>query len=70
MGRNELFKKKKDKIDALIKIQQKYKDPDTIKYDLVSEAGEVGGYVEYFPKNDLLYVSCGSVIPGGLLKIA
>ena len=67
MGRDELLRQKKEREEALKELNQKYKDPASIKYEMRSESGTVY-HAEYLPGNDTLILSCGSEIKGELLK--
>ena len=70
MGRNELLKQKQEKEEAIKALNQSLKTPDSIKYNLVTDAGLKAGYVEYFPLSDSIVVSHRelSTIKGDVLR--
>ena len=70
MGRDSLLKLMNEKEAALKEFTAKYKDPPSIKYDLLNEKGENAGYVEYRPKDDkVIIATAGSAeISGTVLK--
>ena len=57
MGRDELLKQKREREEAQKELDQKYKNPASIKYDLFDEAGNKTGFVEYTPQNDIIFIS-------------
>ena len=70
MGRDELLKQKRERDAALNELNQKYKDPAGIKYDLLDETGNVAGSLEYMPKSDsvILHAPKRAEIDGNMLK--
>jgi len=72
MGRTELLQQKTEREKALKEIDEKYKTPDGLKYDLFKENGEKEGHIEYTPQNDnveLYTTRMGkSIINGTVLK--
>ena len=68
MSRTELLKQYNEKEATLKELNQKYNYPETLKYDLRSESGELRGSVEYIPKDDFLKISCGYAIKGDSIK--
>jgi hypothetical protein len=70
MGIDALLKQRKEKEEALKEMSLKYKDPASIKYELLDELGSIAGYLEYLPKSDMVTIKAGSVteISGSALK--
>jgi len=62
MGRDELLRQKKEREEALKEIDQKFKDPLSVKYELFDEKGNKAGHLEYHPKGDTVGIHAGSVV--------
>ena len=70
MGRNDLLRQRKERDEAQKELDQKYKNPSSVKYDLCDEYGNNHGNAEYFPQTDQLQIFTKSrvSIEGALLK--
>jgi hypothetical protein len=71
MSRDTLLQQQKDKDEAFKELSQKYKDPPTLKYEIVSDTGAIAGSIEYNPKGDHVYIKIGGTaanIEGNVLK--
>jgi len=71
LNRTKLLNQQEARQKALKEVEQLYKEPSAIKYDLFNDKDNCVGYVEYRPNTDnirIVAISETSVISGNVLK--